>query len=52
MGKWNNTVLIFTSDNGLSFGEHRWLDDKECVYEECVRVPFWVHAPGTTPATG
>lgn len=35
----DNTVIIFTSDNGYSWGEHRKIG-KNCIYEECVRVPL------------
>ena len=45
-GRLNNTVIIYTSDNGLTWGEHRILNEKICVYEECGRVPLWVHVPG------
>ncbi len=44
--RMNNTMIIYLSDNGLTWGEHRWLDNKGCVYEECVRVPLWVRLPG------
>ena len=45
-GRLGNTVVIFTSDNGLAWGEHRWSDSKLCPYEECIRVPLWIQAPG------
>ena len=45
-GRLENTVVIFTSDNGLAWGEHRWSDSKLCPYEECLRVPLWIQAPG------
>lgn len=45
-GRLNNTIIIFTSDNGLSWGEHRWMNKKSCPYEECIKVPFWVRVPG------
>ncbi|MFN2432185.1 MAG: PKD domain-containing protein [Gemmatimonadota bacterium] len=47
-GRWNNAVVIFTSDNGLALGAHRW-KPKACVYEDCTRVPFVVKAPGVLP---
>jgi arylsulfatase A-like enzyme len=50
-GRWANTRLIFASDNGLMWGEHRIKDTKFCVYEECVRVPLWVRVPGQAPRT-
>ncbi len=44
-GSSANTVVLFTSDNGYSWGEHRWAG-KECPYEECMRVPLVVRHPG------
>jgi arylsulfatase A-like enzyme len=45
-GRLNQTWLIFTSDNGLTLGEHRIGAHKSCPYEECVRVPLVVIPPG------
>jgi N-acetylglucosamine-6-sulfatase len=45
-GRWANTLVIFLSDNGLSWGEHRILDNKACPYEECIHVPFLLKVPG------
>jgi N-acetylglucosamine-6-sulfatase len=42
-GRLDNALVIFTSDNGLSWGEHRWLK-KEVPYEEAIRVPLVVRA--------
>jgi Arylsulfatase A and related enzymes len=38
---------VFTSDNGIQHGEHRWTK-KEAPYEESIRVPLVVRwdAPG------
>ncbi|HEX5901646.1 MAG TPA: sulfatase [Actinomycetota bacterium] len=44
-GELRRTVIVFTSDNGLAFGEHRWAK-KTCAYDECLRVPFLVRMPG------
>ncbi|MFN2527057.1 MAG: sulfatase [Actinomycetota bacterium] len=44
-GLLERTVVIYTSDNGFAYGEHRWLG-KKCGYEECLAVPFYVRAPG------
>ena len=38
------TVIFVLSDNGFSFGEHRWRG-KQCPYEACIRIPFAVHTP-------
>lgn len=40
-----NTLVIFTSDNGYYLGEHR-LGDKRSAYEESMRVPMIVRLPG------
>lgn len=45
VGKLENTVIIFTSDNGWFYGEHR-LIGKELAYEESIRVPLIIRAPG------
>ena len=39
-----NTVVVFTSDNGFYFGEHT-LGDKRSAYEESLRVPLLVRCP-------
>jgi arylsulfatase A-like enzyme len=44
---FDNTLIMFVSDNGLSLGSHRW-DLKECAYEECIRTPLIIHKPGST----
>jgi len=38
-GLLEGTVLVYLSDNGVYWGEHR-LESKSRVYEEAVRVPF------------
>ncbi|MCK6503163.1 sulfatase-like hydrolase/transferase [Myxococcota bacterium] len=44
-GRIDDTVVIFTSDNGMSWGEHR-LYNKGLPWEESVLVPLIVRAPG------
>lgn len=39
-----NTVVIFTSDNGVYLGAHN-TGDKRSAYEESLRVPFLVRCP-------
>ena len=46
----DQTVIFVLSDNGYSFGEHRWVG-KTCPYEACVRVPLAVHASRLTLGT-
>ncbi|MEQ8762510.1 MAG: sulfatase-like hydrolase/transferase [Planctomycetota bacterium] len=47
-GLRDRTVVIFASDNGLLFGEHR-LFGKQIPYEESLRVPLVIRAPGAQP---
>src|SRR5262249_9053321 len=44
LGLADNTVVIFTSDNGYYLGEHG-LGDKRSAYEESLRIPFLVRYP-------
>ncbi|HWI44004.1 MAG TPA: sulfatase [Nocardioides sp.] len=46
MGEWDNTVLVFTSDNGLLLGEHGQADTKVWTHEPSLRVPTLVTGPG------
>lgn len=39
-----NTVVVYTSDNGMFQGEHGWVD-KKMMYEESLRVPFLIRYP-------
>ncbi len=49
LGKLDNTVVIFMSDNGLMMGEHRINRRKTCPYQECLRVPLVISYPRLTP---
>ena len=44
-GVLDDTLIIFTSDNGLFRGEHG-LTDKGLLYEEAVHVPLIIRGPG------
>ncbi|MBI3822206.1 MAG: sulfatase [Planctomycetes bacterium] len=44
LGFVDDTIVIFTSDNGYFFGEHG-LADKWFLYEESIRVPLIVFDP-------
>lgn len=44
-GKLDNTIIVFTSDNGLAIGRHG-LMGKQNVYDHAVHVPFIVAGPG------
>jgi N-acetylglucosamine-6-sulfatase len=45
-GELDNTLIIFTSDNGFFHGEHRIPGGKNRVYEEAIRVPLLIRGPG------
>ena len=44
-GKLDNTVIVYTSDNGYAYGDHR-LFGKNSVYEPSIKVPLVVKGPG------
>jgi arylsulfatase A-like enzyme len=46
-GRLDNTVVIFVSDNGFLYGEHR-LPQKLVAYEESIRVPLYIRVPWNT----
>lgn len=44
-GLADNTVVIYSSDQGFYLGDHGWFD-KRFMYEESYRMPFLVRWPG------
>ena len=51
-GLTDNTIVVYTSDQGFFLGDHGWYD-KRFMYEESLRMPFLVRypkeiRPGTT----
>lgn len=42
----DDTYLMFTSDNGYHIGAHRLGSGKLSLYEEDIRVPFYIRGPG------
>ena len=44
LGRFDDTLIFFTSDHGDFLGDH-WLGEKEMFYEEALRVPFIVCDP-------
>ena len=44
-GEEENTIIVFTGDNGLAVGQHGWLG-KEDIYEHGIRVPLILAGPG------
>lgn len=49
-GAADDTVVLFTSDHGDMCGSHGLRSKGPFVYDEIMRVPLYVRAPGTTTA--
>jgi uncharacterized sulfatase len=47
----DRTIVIFMSDHGYHLGEHGGLWHKLSLFEECVRIPLFVAAPGNKPGS-
>ena len=43
-GLLDNTIIIYTSDQGFFLGEHGWYD-KRFMYEESIGIPFLMRYP-------
>ncbi len=48
-GQMDNTVIIYTGDQGFMLGEHDYMD-KRWMYDESQRMPFLVRYPKSIPA--
>lgn len=48
-GVLENSVLIITSDHGEEFDEHGGRYHNAQLYEEVLRIPFFISAPGLLP---
>lgn len=48
-GKLDNTIIVYTSDQGFFLGEHGWFD-KRFMYEESQRMPLVVRYPKSIKA--
>ncbi len=46
-----NTYIIFTSDNGFFYGEHRLTGGKFLAYEPSTHLPLLIRGPGIKPGT-
>lgn len=47
-GLAENTVVIYTADQGYFIGEHGWFD-KRLIYEESIHMPFVIRYPKEIP---
>jgi len=48
-GLAENTIVIYTADQGYFLGEHGWFD-KRLIYEESIHMPFVIRYPGEIPS--
>lgn len=46
-----NTYILFTSDNGFFYGEHRLIGGKFLAYEPATHLPFLIRGPGIEPGS-
>ena len=44
-GLADDTIVVYTSDQGFFLGEHGWFD-KRFMYEEALRIPLIIRYPG------
>ena len=50
-GLLDNTLVVYTSDQGFYMGEHGWFD-KRFMYEESLNTPLLMHLPKGLSARG
>ena len=50
-GELDNTIIIYTSDQGFYLGEHGWFD-KRFMYEESLKTPFVIRYPQAISSNG
>ncbi len=46
-GLSENTIVVYSSDQGFYLGEHGWFD-KRWIFEESLRTPLMIRWPGVT----
>ena len=49
LGIEDNTIVIYSSDQGFYIGDHGWYD-KRWMYEESLKMPFIIKWPGVVKA--
>ena len=52
LGVADRTIVVFASDNGFFWGEHQLGGTGRWPYEESIRIPFIVRAPGIVENPG
>ena len=51
IGELDNTIIVYTSDQGFYLGEHGWFD-KRFMYEESLKTPLLVRYPNAIKSGG
>ena len=46
LGLYEDTIFVIYGDHGEAFGEHRRFQHDDAMWEEGLKVPFLIHAPG------
>ncbi|MDQ3834838.1 MAG: sulfatase-like hydrolase/transferase, partial [Actinomycetota bacterium] len=46
LGLYDNTIFVIFGDHGEGFGEHDRFLHGDTIYEEGLRIPLIIHAPG------
>jgi lipoteichoic acid synthase len=46
LGLYEDTIFVIYGDHGEAFGEHRRFQHDDAIWEEGLKVPFLIHAPG------
>ncbi len=49
IGRLDSTIVVVVSDHGEEFGDHGGVNHGRTLYEEVLRVPLIVRAPGLAP---
>jgi len=47
--KWENTLVVLTGDHGQAFYEHGFASHASAIFNEVMKVPLIVRAPGVEP---
>jgi len=50
-GRLSDTLIVFASDNGQTWAEHRWKKGKIVPYEESIRIPLIIRYDPLTQLT-
>lgn len=49
-GLYDNSIIVITADHGTAFFEHGLKAHRNALYDEVIRIPLIIRAPGRVPA--